>query len=171
MRTLSFNMTCVFVPGDCRRHTCCGVQRQNSTVTMLFSLWPHQVCCVHQAWKRCTRSCIHYTTLPVMYRRQFCELLWDLTVCACSTAAHSEVPHADHIRQMAITAPDLPTTDVAQYFHPSYTFIEEAVAAGRAVLVHCGAGSSRSATVAAGAHATDSLSRLLRVREPCSEAV
>lgn len=60
--------------------------------------------------------------------------------------------HAGHIRQMSITAPDLSTTDLTQYFHPSYSFIEEAISAERAVLLHCGAGSSRSATIAAGMH-------------------
>lgn len=73
--------------------------------------------------------------------------------CMCKKVclvANAERHLAGHIRQMAITAPDLASTDLAQYFHPSYTFMEEALSAGRSVLVHCGAGSSRSATIAAG---------------------
>lgn len=52
---------------------------------------------------------------------------------------------------MAITAPDLPTTDIAKFFSATYTFIEEAVSSEKPVpvLVHCGAGASRSAAICA----------------------
>lgn len=53
------------------------------------------------------------------------------------------------MRQLAITAADLPSTNLTEYFNASFVFIEEALAAKRAVLVHCGAGSSRSATICA----------------------
>lgn len=52
---------------------------------------------------------------------------------------------------MAITAPDLPTTDIATFFAATYVFIEEAVSAEKPVpvLIHCGAGASRSAAICA----------------------
>ena len=52
---------------------------------------------------------------------------------------------------MSVTAPDLPTTDIAKFFSATYTFIEEAVVADKPVpvLVHCGAGASRSAAICA----------------------
>ena len=53
------------------------------------------------------------------------------------------------MKQMAITAADLPSTNITPYFAATYAFIEEALAAGRCVLIHCGAGTSRSATIAA----------------------
>eukprot|EP00892_Ulva_mutabilis_P000251 jgi/Ulvmu1/10226/UM060_0026.1 len=55
------------------------------------------------------------------------------------------------IRHMSITAPDLPTTDIAKFFPAAYTFIEEAVSSEKPVnvLLHCGAGASRSAAICA----------------------
>lgn len=50
---------------------------------------------------------------------------------------------------MAITAADLPSTNLTSYFDATYVFIEDSLAAGRGVLVHCGAGSSRSAAICA----------------------
>ncbi|KAK9816993.1 hypothetical protein WJX72_007967 [[Myrmecia] bisecta] len=42
---------------------------------------------------------------------------------------------------------DVDTQDISPFFSPSYDFIEEARAANEAVLVHCGAGVSRSAAL------------------------
>lgn len=53
------------------------------------------------------------------------------------------------MKQLAITAADLPTTNLTTYFNATYVFMEESIAAGRSVLVHCGAGRSRSATICA----------------------
>jgi hypothetical protein len=53
------------------------------------------------------------------------------------------------MKQLAITAADLPSTNLTTYFNATYVFIEESIAAGRSVLVHCGAGRSRSATICA----------------------
>lgn len=51
---------------------------------------------------------------------------------------------------------DDPRADIAQYFEPAFEFIEDARKSGARVLVHCGAGASRSATLVA--------SYLMRVR-------
>lgn len=39
--------------------------------------------------------------------------------------------------------------NIAQHFEPSYQFVEEAESEGGKVLIHCGAGASRSATLCA----------------------
>lgn len=44
---------------------------------------------------------------------------------------------------------DAPFADIAQYFEPMYEFVERARAAQKRVLIHCGAGASRSATLCA----------------------
>ena len=50
---------------------------------------------------------------------------------------------------MAITAADLPSTDITAYFNAAFVFIEEALDAKHGVLIHCGAGTSRSAALCA----------------------
>jgi protein-tyrosine phosphatase len=64
-------------------------------------------------------------------------------------AANCPSARADTVKQMAITAADLPSTNLTPYFPAAYAFIEDALAAGRGVLIHCGAGTSRSAALAA----------------------
>lgn len=44
---------------------------------------------------------------------------------------------------------DAPSADISQYFEPMYEFVERAKTIGARVLVHCGAGASRSATLCA----------------------
>ncbi|EFN52440.1 hypothetical protein CHLNCDRAFT_138968 [Chlorella variabilis] len=48
---------------------------------------------------------------------------------------------------LKIELPDIETADISAHLRAAYDFIEEARAAKRAVLVHCGAGVSRSATL------------------------
>lgn len=50
-------------------------------------------------------------------------------------------------RHLRIELADVDSADMAPHLEPVYAFIEEARAAGHAVLVHCGAGVSRSATL------------------------
>eukprot|EP00210_Caulerpa_lentillifera_P000657 g634.t1 len=50
----------------------------------------------------------------------------------------------DHLR---IELPDIPTADISVHFNSVYEHIEAARDSGHAVLVHCGAGVSRSATL------------------------
>ncbi|EFJ31072.1 hypothetical protein SELMODRAFT_27558, partial [Selaginella moellendorffii] len=44
---------------------------------------------------------------------------------------------------------DEPNANITQYFEPAFEFIEEAKRAKARVLVHCGAGASRSVTLCA----------------------
>lgn len=44
---------------------------------------------------------------------------------------------------------DAPSANIAQYFEPMYEFVEKAKSARKRVLIHCGAGASRSATLCA----------------------
>lgn len=67
---------------------------------------------------------------------------------ACHTAL-TACAHADTCKQMAITAADLPSTDITAYFNAAFVFIEEALDAKHGVLIHCGAGTSRSAALCA----------------------
>jgi len=53
------------------------------------------------------------------------------------------------IKHLKIEAPDVESHDISQHFVRSFDFIEEARARKSAVLVHCGAGVSRSATLCA----------------------
>lgn len=50
---------------------------------------------------------------------------------------------------MAITIADLPTSDVSAFFDVTWRFIEDGLSTGHAALIHCGAGTSRSAAVCA----------------------
>ncbi|KAH7440822.1 hypothetical protein KP509_03G012200 [Ceratopteris richardii] len=50
---------------------------------------------------------------------------------------------------MYIELEDAPSADIAQHFQQTYEFIEAAKCAQKRVLIHCGAGASRSATVCA----------------------
>lgn len=50
-------------------------------------------------------------------------------------------------RHHKIELADVDTADISAHLRPAYDFIEENRAAKRAVLVHCGAGVSRSATL------------------------
>jgi hypothetical protein len=52
------------------------------------------------------------------------------------------------IRHQRHALADIETSDISPMLAPSYEFIEQAKARGEAVLVHCGAGVSRSATLA-----------------------
>ncbi|RKP27251.1 protein-tyrosine phosphatase-like protein, partial [Syncephalis pseudoplumigaleata] len=48
---------------------------------------------------------------------------------------------------LVITVDDRPATNLLQYFHDTYRFIDECIEQGGRVLVHCMAGISRSATI------------------------
>jgi hypothetical protein len=50
---------------------------------------------------------------------------------------------------MAITLADLPSADLTRFFDATFIFIEESLAVGRSVLIHCGAGCSRSPAILA----------------------
>ncbi|EIE24571.1 phosphatases II [Coccomyxa subellipsoidea C-169] len=50
-------------------------------------------------------------------------------------------------KHLRLQLADVDTQDVSKFFAPTYTFIEEARAANEGVLVHCGAGVSRSASL------------------------
>lgn len=50
-------------------------------------------------------------------------------------------------QQLKMTVADVHTQDITPYFNPSYDFIEEARNSHQGVLVHCGAGVSRSASL------------------------
>lgn len=54
-----------------------------------------------------------------------------------------------HMKHLKIEAPDVDSHDISQHFAQSFDFIEEARAGKYGVLVHCGAGVSRSATLCA----------------------
>ncbi|KAL3135874.1 hypothetical protein ABBQ32_007430 [Trebouxia sp. C0010 RCD-2024] len=56
-----------------------------------------------------------------------------------------KVPKGFH--QLKMTVADVHTQDITPYFNPSYDFIEEARNSSQGVLVHCGAGVSRSASL------------------------
>lgn len=53
-----------------------------------------------------------------------------------------------NFKHLRIQLADVDTQNIAPYFNASYAFVEEGRAAGHATLVHCGAGVSRSATLA-----------------------
>ncbi|KAL6072664.1 protein-tyrosine-phosphatase [Balamuthia mandrillaris] len=48
---------------------------------------------------------------------------------------------------LSIEVPDQPDADISSHFERTRSFIDEALASGGAVLVHCSAGVSRSATI------------------------
>lgn len=50
-------------------------------------------------------------------------------------------------QHLKMTVADVHTQDITPYFNPSYDYIEEARASNSGVLVHCGAGVSRSASL------------------------
>ncbi|KAL0027469.1 hypothetical protein WJX77_003809 [Trebouxia sp. C0004] len=50
-------------------------------------------------------------------------------------------------QHLKMTVADVHTQDITPYFNPSYDYIEEARLANQGVLVHCGAGVSRSASL------------------------
>lgn len=50
-------------------------------------------------------------------------------------------------QHLKMTVADVHTQDITPYFNPSYDYIEEARLANQSVLVHCGAGVSRSASL------------------------
>lgn len=52
-----------------------------------------------------------------------------------------------NIKHLKVEMPDVETADISQHLQAAYEFIEAARERGYAVLVHCGAGVSRSATV------------------------
>ncbi|GAX75987.1 hypothetical protein CEUSTIGMA_g3430.t1 [Chlamydomonas eustigma] len=51
-------------------------------------------------------------------------------------------------KQLRLELPDVESADISQYFNQVYEFVEEGRAQAEGVLVHCGAGVSRSATLA-----------------------
>eukprot|EP00798_Chlamydomonas_sp_ICE-L_P019181 gene19181-25795_t len=55
------------------------------------------------------------------------------------------IQHWKHYRRFPL--PDVDSADISAYFNPTFEAIEEARLKGYAVLVHCGAGVSRSATL------------------------
>ncbi|GLC33296.1 hypothetical protein PLESTB_000349500 [Pleodorina starrii] len=52
-----------------------------------------------------------------------------------------------HIRHLRQQLPDVEEANISELFAPAYEFIDEGRERGQAVLVHCGAGVSRSATL------------------------
>ncbi|KAG2482605.1 hypothetical protein HYH03_018489 [Edaphochlamys debaryana] len=54
---------------------------------------------------------------------------------------------APGLRHLRFSVPDIEDVDISQYFSEAFDFIDEARDKGQAVLVHCGAGVSRSATL------------------------
>lgn len=76
------------------------------------------------------------------------QLLQDLTVTHILTVApmeHYRPPVA--AKHTCLNILDLPETDLSQYYSDAFTFIDDAVASGGRVLVHCNAGVSRSAAI------------------------
>lgn len=59
----------------------------------------------------------------------------------------SNLRPSPHIQHLPFELPDVDSADIAQFFQRTFEFIEEARRARHAVLVHCGAGVSRSATL------------------------
>eukprot|EP00043_Microstomoeca_roanoka_P018861 m.205769 g.205769 ORF g.205769 m.205769 type:complete len:243 (-) comp16899_c2_seq6:2452-3180(-) len=54
---------------------------------------------------------------------------------------------SEDFKYMTLPAADSPDQDMSQYFDTTYQFISEALASNGKVLVHCGAGISRAATI------------------------
>jgi hypothetical protein len=67
----------------------------------------------------------------------------------CHLISKVNYPLAANTKQMAITLPDVPSANLTKYFDATFVFIGDSLAAGRAVLVHCGAGCSRSPAIVA----------------------
>ena len=83
--------------------------------------------------------------------------------------------HPDRFRYLVLPASDADEYDMAQHFLVASRFIDEALASGGAVLVHCGAGISRAPTVVAaylvrklGVSAVDAVAMIQRVRQVAS---
>ena len=64
--------------------------------------------------------------------------------------AELEPTHFGHYKYLHLAVTDLPEQDMIRIFPAAFRFIDEAIAGGGAVLVHCQAGVSRSATVVIG---------------------
>jgi len=79
------------------------------------------------------------------------DLLRELSIGAVVTLHNNpedlEVP--GDVRHVRATLADVATEDISRHFPAAFEAIDEAARAGRAALVHCGAGVSRSAAVAA----------------------
>ncbi|KAF7541510.1 hypothetical protein G7054_g632 [Neopestalotiopsis clavispora] len=54
----------------------------------------------------------------------------------------------DQMQQLHIDVEDVPSENLLRYFHGTTAFIDDALAGGGAVFIHCAMGKSRSATIA-----------------------
>ncbi|GMH33326.1 hypothetical protein BSKO_01160 [Bryopsis sp. KO-2023] len=72
-------------------------------------------------------------------------------------------------RHLRLEMPDIEVADISQYFNAVYGLIEDARAANTAVLVHCGAGVSRSSTLCVAYLMRKNLWSLEKANDHCKE--
>ena len=95
-----------------------------------------------------TRFCLPYSIIAARAPRTLSERRVTHIVSVCTDPIPADLP-AGGIKQLRIPVEDVDYADLLIHFPAACQFIHQAIAEGGVVLVHCGEGISRSATVVA----------------------